>query len=120
MARKPTYEELEQRVKALEKAAADRNRAEEALRESEEKCRLTFEDAVDAIFWADPETGLITNCNRAAQDLLGKRRKEIVGQHQTSLHPPEKIEYYSNMFEKHIEEKGSVDDEGEVITSKNI
>ena len=116
MARKPTYEELEQRVKALEKAAADRNRAEEALRESEEKCRLTFENAVDAIFWADPETGLITNCNRAAEDLLEKTRDEIIGQHQTTLHPPAIVEYYSNMFERHIEEKGSVDDEAEVIT----
>ncbi|MBW1860343.1 MAG: hypothetical protein JRI70_09810, partial [Deltaproteobacteria bacterium] len=53
MVRKPTYEELEQRVKALEKEAADRAGTQEALRESEEKCRLTFESAVDAIFWAD-------------------------------------------------------------------
>ena len=116
MARKPTYEELEQRVKALEKDAADRRRAEEALIESEEKCRLTFESAVDAIFWADPETGLITNCNRAAEDLLEKTRDEIIGQHQTILHPPATVEYYSNMFERHIEEKGSVDDQAEVIT----
>jgi PAS domain S-box-containing protein len=116
MADKPTYRELEQRIKALEKDAADRKRAEEALRESEEKCRLTFESAVDAIFWADPDTGLITNCNRAAQHLLEKTRDEIVGQHQTTLHPSATSEYYSNMFQKHIEEKGSVDDDAEVIT----
>jgi len=116
MARKPTYRELEQRIKTLEKDAAERKRAEEALRESEEKCRLTFESAVDAIFWADPETGLITNCNRSAEHLLEKTRDEIVGQHQTTLHPPAISEYYSNMFQKHIEEKGSVDDEAEVIT----
>jgi PAS domain S-box-containing protein len=117
MARKPTYEELEQKVKALEKDAADRRRAEEALRESEEKRTLAFESAVDAIFWADPRTGEITNCNKAAETLLEKRREEIIGQHQTMLHPPAKAEYYSNMFKRHIEEKGSVDDEAEVITS---
>ena len=116
MAGKPTYEELEERVKALEKRLADHLWAEEALRESEEKCRLTFESAVDAIFWADPETGLVTNCNRAAESLLEKSRDEIVGQHQTTLHPADKAELYENMFKKHIEQKGSVDEEGEIIT----
>jgi PAS domain S-box-containing protein len=116
MVRKPTYEELEQKVKALEKEAADRTGTEEALRESEEKCRLTFERAVDAIFWADPETGLITNCNRAAEELLQKDRDEIIGQHQTTLHPPDKAKYYTDMFKRHIEENGSFDEEGEIIT----
>jgi PAS domain S-box-containing protein len=116
MVRKPTYEELEQRVKVLEQEAADRRRAEEALRESEEKCRLTFERAVDAIFWADPETGLITNCNKAAEILLDKSRDDIIGQHQTGLHPPDKAQYYGEMFRRHIEVNGSVDEEAEVIT----
>jgi PAS domain S-box-containing protein len=116
MARKPTYKELEERVRALERGAADHVGMEEALRESEEKCRLTFQSAVDAIFWADPETGLVTNCNRAAESLLEKSRDEIVGQHQTTLHPVDKAEFYANMFKKHIEEKGSVDEEGEIVT----
>ena len=37
MAKKPTYEELEQRVKELEKEVAKRKQAEDAPRESEEK-----------------------------------------------------------------------------------
>jgi PAS domain S-box-containing protein len=111
-----TYEELEQRVRQLEKEADERRRAEKALRESEEKFRLTFENAVDAIFWADPGTGLITNCNKAAETLLEKRRDEIIGQHQTSLHPPDTREYYSDMFRSHIERKGSIDDQAQVIT----
>jgi PAS domain S-box-containing protein len=116
VARKPTYKELEERVEALEKRLADHVGTEEALRESEEKCRLTFERAVDAIFWADPETGLITNCNEAAEALLQKNRDEIIGQHQTTLHPPDKAEYYTDMFKRHIEENGSFDEEGEIIT----
>jgi PAS domain S-box-containing protein len=116
MGRKPTYKELEERVKALEKGVAEHVGTEEALRESEEKCRLTFESAVDAIFWADPETGLLTNCNRAAESLLEKSRDEIVGQHQTTLHPTDNAELYAGMFKKHIEEKGSVDEEGEIVT----
>jgi len=39
MTRKPTYEELKQRVKELEKEAVKRKGAEEALRESEERYR---------------------------------------------------------------------------------
>ncbi len=116
MARKPTYEELQQRVKELEKEAVQRKRADEALRASEEKFRLTFQNAVDAIFWADAETGLITDCNRAAETLLEKRRDEIIGQPQTTLHPSHKAEYYSNMFRRHIEHNGAVDDEAEVVT----
>ena len=45
MARKPTYEELEHRVRELEKAEAGLKRTEEALRESEERFRHTFDNA---------------------------------------------------------------------------
>jgi PAS domain S-box-containing protein len=71
---------------------------------------------VDAIFWADPKTGLITNCNDAAETLLQKGRDEIIGQHQTTLHPPEKAKYYTDMFKRHMEQSGSLDEEGEIIT----
>ncbi len=96
--------------------AQGRRQAQAALRESEEKFRLAFENAVDAIFWADPETGLITHCNRAAERLLEMTRDDIIGQYQTAIHPTDKADYYSSMFRRHIEKKGSVDEEGEVAT----
>jgi len=49
MAEKPGYGELEQRVIELEKEALERKRAEEALRESEEKYRTLFEDPLEAM-----------------------------------------------------------------------
>ncbi|MBL7132623.1 MAG: PAS domain S-box protein [Phycisphaerae bacterium] len=95
----------------------DRRLAQEALRESEEKFRLAFENARDAIFWADPETTLISNCNKAAEMLLEKSRDQIIGQPQASLHPPEDAARYAEMFRRHIEGGGAVDDEAEVGTA---
>ena len=42
MAKKPTYEELEQKVKELENKAFDRKQAQEALQENEERFRSLF------------------------------------------------------------------------------
>ena len=55
MAKKPSYEELEQRVKELEKEAEKRKQAEEALQESEKKYRALFSNAQVALF----RTGII-------------------------------------------------------------
>ena len=49
MTKKPTYEELEQRVKELEHKTFDRKQAEEALIESEEKYRSMMEAMRDPI-----------------------------------------------------------------------
>ncbi|MCK4380181.1 MAG: PAS domain-containing sensor histidine kinase [Candidatus Lokiarchaeota archaeon] len=59
---------------------------------------------------------MIINCNDAAEILLEKSKEEIIGQHQTSVHPPGKAEYYANMFKSHIEQKRIVNDEAMVIT----
>ena len=94
----------------------DRKNMEEELRKNEQEFRLTFESAKDAIFWANPDTGIIIRCNKAAEDLLEKKRHEIIGSHQISLHPPEKSKCYIKMFKKHIRQKGALDEEAEIIT----
>ena len=50
MFRKPTYEELEQRIKEFENAESERKRVEEALRESEEKYRSMMEAMDEAVY----------------------------------------------------------------------
>jgi diguanylate cyclase (GGDEF)-like protein/PAS domain S-box-containing protein len=89
---------------------------EEEIQKSEEQFRLIFENAKDAIIWADPEIGTIINCNKAAEVLLEKTKDEIIGRHQKELHPPEKAEYYVKMFENHVAKREAVDDEAEIIT----
>jgi PAS domain S-box-containing protein len=80
-----TYAELKRTIRN----AVKKRRIEQTLKESEEKYRKLFEEALDAIFVADPETGLIVDCNRAATELTGRSKAELIGMHQRFLHPPE-------------------------------
>lgn len=89
--------------------------AEKALRESEEKYRSLFENANEAIFIADTKTNIILDVNRQAEELIGRPRGEIIGMHQSKLHPSHQAEYYEEKFRTHVQ-KGSVFDlEAEVI-----
>ncbi|MCK4697232.1 MAG: PAS domain S-box protein, partial [Dehalococcoidia bacterium] len=66
----------------------ERRQAEEALRESEERYRHLFDNLNDAVFLADVETGMIIETNQQGATLLGRSHDEIVGMHQSELHPP--------------------------------
>ncbi|MDY6952244.1 MAG: PAS domain S-box protein [Thermodesulfobacteriota bacterium] len=94
----------------------ERQEADRALADSEERFRLAFENAVDAIIWADPETGLISQCNKAAETLLEKTRDEIIGHDQRTLHPKEKGRDYRKLFTRHLEGGEGGGDEAEVVS----
>ena len=85
----------------------DRRRSQEALRESEEKYRSLFENAQDAIFVADPQTGILLDVNQSAEKLTGFSRKELVGKHQTFIHPSDDSKFYHQEFCKSAERQGS-------------
>ena len=88
---------------------------EEALQESEEKYRHLFDDLNDAAFLADVETGLIVETNRRGTVMLGRSRDEIVGMHQSELHPPGQADKYRQKFATHIQKGHAADYDGEVI-----
>jgi len=62
--------------------------AEEELLKSEERFRTLFEGSPDAIILGDFETGICLDANPAASQLLMKPREEIIGHHQSHIHPP--------------------------------
>ncbi len=74
-------------VFAAARDVTERRNFEKELLESEERYRSLFECSPDAIFLADPETGRILDVNPAACQLLARPRREIIGMHQTQLHP---------------------------------
>jgi PAS domain-containing protein len=61
---------------------SERERAEEAMRQSEHKYRELFESLNDAAFLADEQSGKIIDTNRCAEALLGRTRAEILGHNQ--------------------------------------
>jgi len=65
-----------------------RKRAENALRESEEKYRTLVEESQDAIVIVD-ESGRIVVFNRAAERMLGYTREEAIGRRPEELYIPE-------------------------------
>ncbi len=58
---------------------AERERAEQAMRESEHKYRTLFECLGDAAFLVDDETGKVIDTNQRAETLLGISRGQILG-----------------------------------------
>ena len=101
----------------LQREVAERKQTEEALRASEHRYRHLFESLNDAAFVADAETGVILEANKRAEILLGRTRDEIVGMHQTSLHPPAEAEWYRRLFATHAGRQG--EDLDALVIKKN-
>jgi formate hydrogenlyase transcriptional activator len=71
---------------------SDRKKAQEALRQSEERFRLLVAEVKDyAIFMLDP-TGHVQTWNEGAEKIKGYRAEEIVGQHFSRFYTREDIE----------------------------
>jgi two-component system cell cycle sensor histidine kinase/response regulator CckA len=85
MAKKPTYEELKQKVRDLEKNASKdkqedaRNQAEETLRENEERLNTILDCIQAGIVVIDAETHKIVDANPAAIKMIGDPKERIIG-----------------------------------------
>jgi two-component system cell cycle sensor histidine kinase/response regulator CckA len=88
MSNKPTYEELEQRVKELEQVESERKRTEVSLRESERRFRTLIKTAPTVILHLSPE-GRILDLNPEAESFYGCKRAEALGQNYLESFLPE-------------------------------
>jgi len=78
-------EEEEARIVVSIKDITERKRAEEALRESEERYRQLFEAESDAIVLIDNATGCILEANSAAAALYGYSKEELLSKKNSDL-----------------------------------
>lgn len=77
------------------------NDSDKDRREFESKYQHLFQESLDAIFITEIETGTIVDCNKAAEVLVGRSRPEIIGQHQTIIHPKSVLEDITREFREH-------------------
>ena len=82
------------------KDITDRKRAEEALRESEERFRGIFENARDGILLGDVETRQLMLPNPAMCRMLGYTEEELAGMNVDDIHPREDLAGVARQFEK--------------------
>ena len=84
MPRKPTYEEMERRLEALDKKAVNCKRTEEALRESEQLLRAIIESTADGILMVNKNGQVIFTNERFVQmwripdEIIKKREDNIL------------------------------------------
>jgi len=97
----------------------DQKQFEIKLDHARKRYQTLIETAPDPIFVADATTGQIIEANSAAEKLRGQPRAEIVGLHQSELHPPGDEEQYRALFENHVDEDGvrrRLDDGSQIYT----
>jgi PAS domain S-box-containing protein len=93
----------------------ERKKAEETLKESEERFRSFFENANDAIFFISTKSTQVLDANKEAGRLTGYCREEILGMHLFELYPPLKAESYEEEFHLHTQKGKAKGFEGEIL-----
>ena len=99
MVNRPTYEELVQRIEELEKEAAKHKKINEALRESEERFHILFNNMSIGVALVDKD-GYILTANEADCQFLGYSREEIKGMHFTEFTYSEDLDLDSTHYEE--------------------
>lgn len=96
--------------------ALNRVRMEESLRESEERYRELFESAKDAYYVHDLQ-GRYVSVNRAAENLAGLGREQIIGRKFSDFIAPEQLATVSEKLCRKLQEEGATNYETEVVAS---
>jgi len=86
----------------------ERKEREKQLEATRKRYQTLIDAAPDPIFVADAETGEIVEANAAAAELRQQPRDEVIGLHQTALHPDDDMDQYRDLFEYHVEHSETI------------
>ncbi|MBE9567920.1 MAG: diguanylate cyclase [Proteobacteria bacterium] len=122
MPKKPGYEELEARIKSLEKTAGDINNLSEQVFEDLQFLKIIIDTIPSPIFYKD-RSGVYRHCNQAfSKTILGIDHKQIVGKSLFDLPdqiPSELADIYAEKDQYLFDNPGSQSYTGEVKCSDN-
>lgn len=77
-------------------------RVEQQLEDTQKRFTVLFHHMNDAAVLADIETGMVVEANQPAERLWGRSISELVGIHQSQLHPPVLSDEAKKAFADHI------------------
>ena len=106
MTHKPSYEELQRRVKELEQEMLIRTRVEEVLRDSENRYRSLVETSSDWL-WEVNADGRYTYVSSRAWEIFGYAPEEVVGRTPFDLMPEEEAQRVGAIFAEIAAERRS-------------
>ena len=86
----------------------NREQAEAALRDSEEKYRMLMLHANDGIVIADAETGSILDVNQRIEELTGRPAADLLGKHIAELHPDRERDRCRKLFQEAVEQESTI------------
>ncbi|MBU0503524.1 MAG: PAS domain-containing protein [Candidatus Omnitrophota bacterium] len=92
----------------VERNITERKKAEDALKESEEKFRIIFDNANDGILLADEETKFFYTGNNTICQMLGYSSEEIKNLGVIDIHPKEDLPYILGQFERQVRKEIAV------------
>ncbi|MDO9530334.1 MAG: PAS domain S-box protein, partial [Syntrophales bacterium] len=136
MEQKPTYEELERRIKKLERESVERKKTQEALRKSEDRYRILFDNnPVDTII-VDREAkiteynlarkrsdGRLPNINTDVmyKDYAAQHKTDMFGELMECIRSGESKKFLEKEYkDKFLDIKIAPFPEGAIITSINV
>ena len=106
MPKKPTYEELEQRIQELEQESVEHKHTEKALRDSEDHLQSVFRTAPTGIGVVSDR--VLKQANERICEMTGYLEEELIGQKARILYPSdEDYEYVGREKYKQISNHGT-------------
>jgi PAS domain S-box-containing protein len=102
MAEKPTYEELEKRIRQLEQVKSEHNRTEVELCENEERYRTIIQTAMDG-FWLTDTSGNFLEVNAAYAQMSGYSIEELMCMKISNIEASENPEDVARHIQKGVE-----------------